>query len=282
AHGCNTYMATYAGMKLGDYCVTEAGFGADLGAEKFVDIKCRLTGLRPAAVVLVATIKALKHHGGCNADGYKVENVEAMKTGLANLDRHIHNIRENYGMPVVVAVNHFNHDTDAEVSGLLDHLASKGVPGVMAKHWAQGGAGAEDLAKAVVQIVDAQTESPMKFVYPSEDDLWTKIRTVATKIYGASDISSSEGVKKKLATLSKSYPNFPVCIAKTQSSFSTDPTKRGAPSGHVVEIKEVRLAAGAGFVIAICGEIMSMPGLPKHPSAEVVDVMPDGRIVGLF
>jgi formate--tetrahydrofolate ligase len=284
AHGCNSYMASLAGIKLGDYCVTEAGFGADLGAEKFVDIKCRLTGLRPHAAVIVASIKALKHHGGCNADGYKVENVEAMKKGFANLDRHIHNIRENYGLPVVVSVNHFAHDTDAEVGALLDHLKSNGVIGVLAKHWANGGAGAEDLAKAVVSVVEASTSpvSPMKLVYPSEDDLWTKIRTVATKIYGASDISSTDGVKKKLATLSKNYPNFPVCIAKTQSSFSTDASKRGAPSGHVVEIKEVRLCAGAGFVVAICGDIMTMPGLPKAPSAELVDVMPDGRIVGLF
>jgi len=274
-------MATYAGMKLGDYCVTEAGFGADLGAEKFVDIKCRLTGLRPQAAVIVASIKALKHHGGCNADGYKVPNVEAMKKGLVNLDRHLHNIRENYGLPVVVSVNHFAHDSDAEITALMDHLGGKGVPAVVAKHWASGGAGAEDLAKAVVAAVEGNS-SPLKFVYPSEDSLWDKVKTVATKIYGAADITSSDGIKKKLDRLSKEYPGYPVCIAKTQSSFSTDASKRGAPSGHIVEIKEVRLAAGAGFVVCIAGEIMTMPGLPKKPSAEVVDVEPSGRIVGLF
>eukprot|EP00440_Ansanella_granifera_P059096 gb/GFBE01064056.1/.p1 GENE.gb/GFBE01064056.1/~~gb/GFBE01064056.1/.p1 ORF type:complete len:562 (+),score=159.15 gb/GFBE01064056.1/:1-1686(+) len=281
AHGCNSYMATFAGMKLGDYCVTEAGFGADLGAEKFVDIKCRLTGLRPQAAVIVASIKALKHHGGCNADGYKVPNVEAMKKGLVNLDRHVNNIRQNYGLPVVVSVNHFAHDSDGEISALMDHLGGMGVPAVVAKHWASGGAGAEDLAKAVVSAVEGST-SPMKFVYPSEADLWTKVKTVAQKIYGAADIASSEGVKKKLDRLSKDYPGFPVCIAKTQSSFSTDASKRGAPSGHVVEIKEVRLAAGAGFVVCIAGDIMTMPGLPKAPSAEVVDVTPEGKIIGLF
>jgi len=281
AHGCNTYMATFAGMKLGDYCVTEAGFGADLGAEKFIDIKCRLTGLRPSAAVIVASIKALKHHGGCNADGYKVENVEAMKKGLVNLDRHIHNIRENYGLPVVVSVNHFNHDTPAEITALMDHLNGNSIPAVVAKHWAMGGAGAEDLAKAVVAAVEGST-SPMKFVYPSEETLWNKIKIVATKIYGASDISCADGTKRKLDRLTKEYPGYPVCIAKTQSSFSTDASKRGAPSGHVVEIKEVHLRAGAGFVVCIAGDIMTMPGLPKKPSAEVVDVTPEGKIVGLF
>lgn len=282
AHGCNSFMATFAGMKLGDYCVTEAGFGADLGAEKFVDIKCRLTGLRPAAAVIVASIKALKHHGGSTADGYKVENVEALKKGLANLDRHLSNIKEHYGLPVVVSVNHFYHDTDAEVAAVMDHLQNvRGVPAVLAKHWAFGGAGAEELAKAVVAAVEANT-SPMKFVYPTEDPLWAKIRAVATKIYGARDIDASEGVRKRLDTLSKKYPNFPVCIAKTQSSFSTDASKRGAPSDHAVEIREVRLAAGAGFVVAICGDIMTMPGLPKVPAAEGIDIDATGRIIGLF
>lgn len=281
AHGCNSYMATACALKLGDYCVTEAGFGADLGAEKFIDIKCRLTGLKPQAAVIVASIKALKHHGGCNADAYKVENVEAMKKGLANLERHLHNIKEHYGLPVVVSVNHFSHDSAAEISTLLDHLKGLGVAAVLAKHWALGGAGAEDLAKAVVSAVEGSS-SAFKFVYPSEDNLWTKIRTVATKIYGAADISASEALRKRLDKLSTQYPGYPVCIAKTQNSFSTDATKRGAPSGHTVEIKEVRVAAGAGFVVAICGDIMTMPGLPKVPAAESVDVMPDGRIVGLF
>lgn len=281
AHGCNSFMATAAALKLGEYVVTEAGFGADLGAEKFVDIKCRLTGLQPQAAVIVASIKALKHHGGCNADGYKVENVEALRKGLANLDRHIHNIRENYGLPVVVSVNHFYHDSDSEIGALMGHLREHGVAAVVAKHWAHGGAGAEDLAKAVVAAVDANTSS-MKFVYPSEADLWSKIQAVCTKIYGASDISASEAVRKRLGILSKTYPSFPVCIAKTQSSFTTDASKRGAPSGHTVEIREVRVAAGAGFVVAICGDIMTMPGLPKAPAAELIDLLPDGRIVGLY
>lgn len=281
AHGCNSYMATYAALKLGDYCVTEAGFGADLGAEKFVDIKCRLTGLQPQAAVIVASIKALKHHGGCNADGYKVENVEAMTKGFVNLDRHLHNITENYGLPVVVSINHFNHDTPAEIGALMDHLNGMGVSAVVAKHWALGGAGAEDLAKAVVTAVEGNT-SPFRFVYPSEADLWTKIKTVAQKIYCAADISANEGLRKRLDKLSKLYPGFPVCIAKTQSSFSTDANKRGAPSGHIVEIKEVRVAAGAGFIVAVCGDIMTMPGLPKVPAAEAIDVQPDGRIIGLF
>jgi len=281
AHGCNSYMATKAGLKMGDYAVTEAGFGADLGAEKFIDIKCRLTGLRPQCAVLVASVKALKHHGGCNADGYKVENVEALKRGFANLDRHIHNIRTNYNLPVVVSLDHFYHDTELELQAVSEHLAELSVPNVVAKHWASGGAGAEDLAKAVVAAAEAQA-SPYSLVYPSEADLFTKIEMVAVKVYGAAKVTSSEGVRKKLDRWTKDYPGMPVCIAKTQSSFATDASKRGAPEGHVVEVREVRVACGAGFVVAVCGDIMTMPGLPKAPSAEAIDVSEDGVITGLF
>jgi len=237
--------------------------------------------LVPEAAVIVATVKALKHHGGCNADGYKVENVEALKKGVANLDRHIHNIRENYGLPVVVSINHFYHDTEAELNALQSHLADAKVPAVVAKHWLEGGKGAENLAKMVVSQIEAKT-SPFTFVYPAEDDLLTKIQKIATKIYGAEAIGASEGIKKKLANWSKDFPGMPVCIAKTQNSFSTDATKRGAPSGHKVEVKEVRIANGAGFVVAICGDIMTMPGLPTIPSAEAIDIGADGKIVGLF
>jgi len=274
-------MGTKAGLKMGDYAVTEAGFGADLGAEKFLDIKCRLTGLKPQCAVLVASVKALKHHGGVGADGYKVENVEALQKGFANLDRHINNIRTNYNMPVVVSINHFYHDTEAELAAVTSHLNGLNVPNVVAKHWADGGAGAEYLAKAVVQQAEAQV-SPFSFVYPSEDPLLKKIEAIVTKIYGASGVEVSEGVRKKLDKWSKEYPGMPVCIAKTQSSFSTDATKRGAPEHHKVEVREVRLAAGAGFVVAICGEIMTMPGLPKAPASDKIDVAEDGTISGLF
>jgi len=282
AHGCNTVMATKTALKLSEYVVTEAGFGADLGAEKFVDIKCRLSGLRPHAVVIVVSCKALKHHGGATPDQYKVEGLEALQKGLANLEKHLYNIREHYGLPPVVSINHFYHDTDAELSCLQGHLKTINVPAFVAKHWAHGGAGAEDLAKAVIAASEENAVSPMKFVYPSEDDLWTKIEKIATKIYGAAGITSSEAIKKKLDKWSKLYVGFPVCIAKTQMSFSTDPTKRGAPSGHTIEIREVRVANGAGFIVAIAGDMMSMPGLPKEPSSEKIDVLADGRIVGLF
>jgi len=281
AHGCNSFQATSASLKLADYVVTEAGFGADLGAEKFVDIKCRLTGLVPECAVIVATVKALKHHGGCNADGYKLENVEALKKGLCNLDRHLNNIKENYGLPVVVSINHFYHDTEAELSALKSHLSEKGVPAVVAKHWLDGGKGAASLAETVVSLVEAN-KNPFKFVYPSEDDLFTKIEKICMKIYGAEGVSASEGIKKKLRGWTEQYPGMPVCIAKTQVSFSTDASRRGAPSGHKVEVKEVRIANGAGFVVAICGDMMTMPGLPAKPSAEVIDITPEGKILGLF
>lgn len=281
AHGCNSYMATKAGLKLADYAVTEAGFGADLGAEKFIDIKCRLTGLDPRAVVLVATVKALKHHGGCNADGYKVENVDALKAGFPNLDKHVHNIRTHYGLPVVVSVNHFYHDSVAELSCLTDHLNSLNVPNAIGKHWLEGGAGAETLARAVVNAAEG-CRVPHTLVYPSDIPYLAKLEAVATKIYGAERVTASEAVLKKLARWTVEFPGMPVCIAKTQSSFSTDPSKRGAPTGHTLEVREVRIANGAGFVVAIAGEVMTMPGLPKVPASEAIDVTDDGKIVGLF
>jgi formate--tetrahydrofolate ligase len=282
AHGCNTYMATKASLKLADYTVTEAGFGADLGAEKFIDIKCQLTGLRPQAVTMVATVKALKHHGGANADGYKKENLEQLKTGLANIDKHISNIRDHYKLPVVISLNHFYHDTDAELNLVMGHLADMKVPAVISKGWAAGGKGCADLAKAVISAAEASTPSPLTTVYPPDIDLYSKVRAIATKIYGASDISAPENIKNRLAKWSKEYPGAPVCIAKTQNSFSQDATKRGAPTGHTLDIREARFSNGAGFAVVICGEMMTMPGLPKVPAAEAIDVDAAGTIVGLF
>jgi len=282
AHGCNTVMATKAALKMGDYCVTEAGFGADLGAEKFIDIKCNLTGLKPNAVCLVASIKALKHHGGSNADGYKVENCENVKKGLVNIDRHINNIREHYKLPVVVSLNHFYHDTDAEIKVVMDHMQANSVPAVVAKHWAMGGKGAEDLARAVITAAESCAPGPLSTVYPSDLDLFSKVEAIATKIYGASEVTCDEVIKRRLDKWSKEYPGTPVCIAKTQNSFSQDASKRGAPTGHVLHIRDAKFCNGAGFAVAICGDIMTMPGLPKVPAAESIDVDADGKIVGLF
>eukprot|EP00927_Polykrikos_kofoidii_P012344 TRINITY_DN15321_c0_g1_i1.p1 TRINITY_DN15321_c0_g1~~TRINITY_DN15321_c0_g1_i1.p1 ORF type:complete len:563 (+),score=116.40 TRINITY_DN15321_c0_g1_i1:64-1752(+) len=282
AHGCNTVMATKAAMKLADYTVTEAGFGADLGAEKFIDIKCHLAGLRPQAVCLVATVKALKHHGGVNADGYKIENLEALKKGLANLDKHLFNIREHYKLPVVVSCNHFYHDTDAEISLVMDHLQAQSVPACVAKHWLQGGVGAENVAKAIVAVTEASTPSPLTTVYPPDIDLLSKVRAVATKIYGAAEVTVPDNIKTRLEKWSKQYPGYPVCIAKNQNSFSTDASKRGAPTDHTLAIRDAKIANGAGFVVVICGDIMTMPGLPKVPAAEKIDVDDEGKIVGLF
>ena len=282
AHGCNSVIATQASLKLGDYVVTEAGFGADLGAEKFVDIKCRKSGLRPDACVLVATIRALKFHGGADLKNLNSEDLAALEKGLTNLERHVKNVTQHYGLPCVVCINHFTHDTEAEVKLLQDKLAKLGVNVVLAKHWAHGGAGAEDLAYAVVKLCENPT-SKMKLVYEDQATLWDKIKTVATKIYGASDISADAKVKAQLQKYQDDgYGHYPVCIAKTQYSFSTDPTARGAPSGHVVNVREVRLSAGAEFIVAVCGDIMTMPGLPKVPSAEKIDLDENGKVVGLF
>ena len=282
AHGCNSVIATQASLKLGDYVVTEAGFGADLGAEKFVDIKCRKSGLRPAACVIVATIRALKYHGGVDLKNLNSEDLAALEKGLTNLERHVKNVTQHFGLPCVVSINHFTNDTDNEVKLLKDKLAQLGVNVVLAKHWAHGGAGAEELAHAVVKLCDNPT-AKMKLLYEDQATLWDKIKTVATKIYGAADISADAKVKAQLQRFQEEgYGHYPVCIAKTQYSFSTDATVRGAPSGHVVNVREVRLSAGAEFIVAVCGDIMTMPGLPKIPSAEKIDLDENGKVVGLF
>jgi formate--tetrahydrofolate ligase len=281
AHGCNSVLATRAALKLADYVVTEAGFGADLGAEKFVDIKCRKAGLRPAAAVLVATIRALKYHGGVDVRGVASENLAALEKGIVNLERHVNNIRNHYGLPCVIAVNHRSHDTPAELRLLQDRVAHHGARVVVARHWAEGGAGARELAEEVVRLADQP--NGFRYVYDDADTLWEKTKKVATRIYGASDITADTRIRAQIRRLQEQgYGHYPVCVAKTQYSFSTDPLLRGAPSGHVVNIREVRLAAGAEFVVMVCGDIMTMPGLPKEPAAQNIDLTGDGRVVGLF
>ncbi|WP_367027005.1 formate--tetrahydrofolate ligase [Methylococcus sp. ANG] len=281
AHGCNTVTATKTALKLADYVVTEAGFGADLGAEKFIDIKCRMAGLNPAAVVLVATVRALKFHGGVKKEDLNQENLAALEAGFANLERHVHNIREHYGLPCVVSINHFSFDTEAEIAWLMKKCEALGVKAVLARHWAEGGKGAEALARTVAGIVDHQP-GRHTFVYGDEAPLWNKIETIATKIYGAAGINADAKVKAQLDAWNADYGHYPVCMAKTQMSFSTDPDAKGAPTGHTVAIREVRLANGAGFIVAIAGDMMTMPGLPKIPAAEHIDVDGSGRISGLF
>ena len=282
AHGCNSVLATATALKLADYVVTEAGFGADLGAEKFIDIKCRKSGLRPSAVVIVATIRALKYHGGADLKQINAENLTALEKGIANLERHVNNVRNHYGLPCVVSVNQFTADTAAEHGLLAKKMASLNVPLVIAKHWAEGGAGATDVAKKVVEIIETG-KSNFSFVYDEKQTLWDKIKTIATKIYGAADISGDAKIRSQIEKLqADGYGNYPVCIAKTQYSFSTDPGARGAPSGHVLNVREVRLAAGAEFIVVVCGDVMTMPGLPKVPSADKIDIDAQGKVVGLF
>ncbi|WP_279358429.1 formate--tetrahydrofolate ligase [Methylobacterium indicum] len=283
AHGCNSVIATRAGLKLGDYVVTEAGFGADLGAEKFFDIKCRQAGLNPSAVVIVATVRALKMHGGVAKSDLGRENVEALERGFANLARHVENVRR-FGAPVVVAVNHFHADTEAEHAALKALCRDRlDVEAITCRHWAEGGAGAEGLARAVTALADAGPAAAPRFAYPDAMPLEAKIRTVAQTLYGAADIQVESKAAAKLASFEQAgYGHLPVCMAKTQYSFSTDPTLMGAPSGHVVAVRDARLSAGAGFVVAICGEIMTMPGLPKVPAAEGIYLDAEGRIEGLF
>jgi len=286
AHGCNSVIATMAGLRLADYVVTEAGFGADLGAEKFIDIKCRSAGIRPSAAVLVATIRALKFHGGVAREDLTQENLPALRAGLANLNRHINNLRENYGVPAVVSINQFVSDTDAEVELVMEHCKALGVQVALSSHWANGGAGATDLAHMVAEICDADStpaNTPHdSFVYPNELSLWEKLEAVATKVYHASEITANTKVRDRIKELTDGgYGHLPVCIAKTPYSFSTDPALKGAPTDHVMDIREVRLSVGAGFVVAICGDVMTMPGLPKAPASEKIDVV-DGQIVGLF
>jgi formate--tetrahydrofolate ligase len=281
AHGCNSVTATQTALKLSDYVITEAGFGADLGAEKFFDIKCRKAGLKPSAVVLVATIRAMKYHGGVEKDELSNENLEALDKGMTNMERHMSNIQDHYGMPCVVCINHFTADTDAEVAMMKERVESLGGKAVVSKHWAEGGAGAEDLARTVADVVDNSSKEHT-FVYDDNDSLWDKMDAIAKKIYRADGITANAKIKKQIDDLNKDYGHFPVCMAKTQMSFSSDPSLRGAPTGHVVEISEVRVANGAGFIVAIAGNMMTMPGLPKIPAAENIDVDEDGNITGLF
>lgn len=281
AHGCNTVTATKTGLKLADYVVTEGGFGADLGAEKFINIKTRMAGLNPAAIVLVATIRAMKYHGGVAKADLSEENLEALDKGMVNMERHIKNITEVYGLPCVVCLNHFTLDTDAEVDLLIKRCESLGAKAVVSKHWADGGAGAEDLANAVVDVVD-NNPGTHKYAYEDDAALTEKIEAIATKVYGAGSVSFDPKVKQQLEDWNKEYGSYPVCMAKTQMSFSTDPTAIGAPTGHNVHVSEVRLANGAGFIVAICGNMMTMPGLPKVPAAERIDIDDEGNITGLF
>jgi len=281
AHGCNSVIATKAALKLADYVVTEAGFGADLGAEKFFDIKCRKAGLKPDCVVIVATIRALKMHGGVAKDDLKKENLEALEKGYANLARHVENVQK-YGVPVVVATNRFSSDTDAEIALLKRLTATSGAECVMADHWALGGEGAVELAEAVVRTID-EKPSDFKPLYPDDMSLWEKTRTIAREIYGAEDITADKAVRDRFAELEKAgFGHFPICIAKTQYSFTTNPDAKGVPAGHSIPIREVRLSAGAEFVVVICGDIMTMPGLPKVPAANNIELAADGRISGLF
>ena len=282
AHGCNSVIATKTALKLADYVVTEAGFGADLGAEKFIDIKCRKSGLRPDAVVIVATIRALKYHGGIDLKQLNHEDLSALEKGMANLERHVKNVREVYGLPCVVSINRFDADTPAELELLRNKMGVLNVPVLLATHWADGGAGAADVARAVVDIVE-RGQNNFKFVYEDSATLWDKIKAVATQVYGAADISADSKVRGQIRKLQEDgYGHYPVCVAKTQYSFSTDPSLRGAPAGHMVNIREVRLAAGAEFVVMVCGDIMTMPGLPKAPSSERIDLDENGKVVGLF
>ncbi len=282
AHGCNSVIATRAGLKLADYVVTEAGFGADLGAEKFIDIKCRKSGLRPAVAVIVATVRAIKYHGGADAKALQAEDLARLEKGFGNLQRHIDNVRNHYGLPCVIALNHFESDTAAEVALLTRKLAHREAPVVVARHWAEGGRGAEELARVVVKVAET-SPADLRFVYEDEASLWEKAQAVAKKIYGAAEITADAKVRGELLRLQQQgYGHYPVCIAKTQYSFSTDPSVRGAPDGHVLNIREVRLAAGAEFVVLVCGDILTMPGLPANPSSAAIDVDDDGRIVGLF
>jgi formate--tetrahydrofolate ligase len=281
AHGCNSVLATTTALKLCDYVVTEAGFGADLGGEKFMDIKCRKAGIAPDCAVLVATIRALKMHGGVKKEDLKAENLKALEAGMANLARHVENVQK-FGIVPVISINRFSADTEAEIALVKERCGKLGVEAFMADHWAEGGKGAAEVARAVVKVAESG-KSRLKFLYPDEMPLLEKIRTIAKEIYRAKDISADKPVRDQLGAFeAMGYGKCPVCIAKTQYSFSTNPDAKGAPTDHLINVREVRLSAGAEFVVAICGEIMTMPGLPKVPAADSIDVGPDGKIVGLF
>jgi len=281
AHGCNTVIATQAALKLADYVVTEAGFGADLGAEKFIDIKCRKSGLAPSAAVIVATVRAMKYHGGADLKTITTENLVALDKGIVNLERHVENVTKVYGIPCVVSINKFTSDTAAEVEMLKSRMAKLGVKVVLATHWGDGGKGAADLAHMVVEL--CEKPSQMTFVYDEQDTLWDKIGKIAKKVYRASEVTADAKVRGQIKKLQEDgYGHYPVCVAKTQYSFSTDAARRGAPTDHTVNIREVRLAAGAEFIVMVCGDIMTMPGLPKVPSADHIDIDDSGKVVGLF
>ena len=280
AHGCNSVISTKAALKLADYVVTEAGFGADLGAEKFFDIKCRKSGLRPSAVVIVATVRAIKYHGGADLKTITQENLEALDKGLINLERHVNNIQGVYGVPCVVSINHFTSDTAAEIEKIKMRMDKLGINVVLATHWADGGKGAVDLANMVVEL--CKKKFAFHFVYEDQDNLWDKVNKIAKKIYHASEVTANTKVRTQIKKLQEDgYGHYPVCVAKTQYSFSTDAKLRGAPENHIINVREVRLAAGAEFIVMICGGIMTMPGLPKVPSATKIDLV-DGKVIGLF
>lgn len=282
AHGCNSVIATKAALKMADYVVTEAGFGADLGAEKFVDIKCRKSGLKPEASVLVATIKALKFHGGAQLADLQSEDLTALKEGLKNLERHIVNVRDHLGIPCIVCINKFTFDTQAEMDLVIQKGEELGVKVVVSDHWGAGGEGAKDLAHAVVDLADKGNQG-FKMVYTDQQPLWEKVETLAKTIYSAAAVTASDQVKKQIATLQEAgYGSYPICVAKTQYSFSSNPKALGAPEGHTITVREVRLAAGAEFIVMICGDIMTMPGLPKVPAADGIDIDSKGKILGLF
>lgn len=279
AHGCNSVMATTTALKLADYVVTEAGFGADLGMEKFIDIKCRKAGIEPSCVVIVATIRALKMHGGVKKEDLKKEDLKALEAGMSNLQRHVENVRK-FGLPAVVSINRFSADSDAEIKLVQEKCKALGVECLMADHWAMGGEGAADVAKAVVKVID-EGKGKLKLLYSDETPLFDKIRTIVKDLYRGDDATADASVKNQLKQWEEmGFGKLPVCIAKTQYSFSTNPDAKGAPTGFSIPVREVRLAAGAGFVVAICGEIMTMPGLPSVPSANAVDII-DGKIIGL-
>lgn len=280
AHGCNSVIATQTALKLADYVVTEAGFGADLGAEKFFNIKCRKAGLKPSAAVVVATVRALKMHGGVSRDDLGKENVEAVSKGCVNLERHLRNLNA-FGIPPVVAINQFTADTDAELRAVQVTAEKYGAKAIVCSHWSNGGVGTEQLAQHVVDVID-RGGADFQPLYPDDMPLWDKIKTVATRIYDAADINADASVRRRLTALQKTYGHFPVCMAKTQYSFSTDPNAKGAPSGHTIPIREVRLSAGAEFVVAICGDIMTMPGLPREPAANHIGLNAEGEVEGLF
>ena len=283
AHGCNSVIATRAALKLGDWAITEAGFGADLGAEKFIDIKARVAGLQPSAAVLVTTVRALKMQGGVPKDALAQEDLPALQRGLANLERHLHILREVLGLPCVVALNHFVADTEAELALLRERVQALGAPHAVSRHWAEGGAGALALARAVVELCEGRAPAAPRCVYGATDSLWDKLHAIATRVYGAAGVTASPEARQRIAQLqAEGWGHLAVCVAKTPYSFSSDPTLLGAPVDHALHVREVRLSAGAGFVVMVCGDIMAMPGLPARPAAEMIDLDDDGQVLGLF